>query len=372
MHLIKAINAVVFLSSFADGAAVKIPRSSSKTQKLADPSYGPIPGESLLYSTYRGKTPPFPANITDPILPTRKGKPGVDDMVWQNLLSAEWAIFSFYQQGVEAFNKTSFVEAGYPNTTYDRIQEIRDNEAGHLRIFQDQISDTSLKPGACKYQYPFNDPGSFLVLSTFIEIASMAFLTGLVQMAKLPASQGAMTAIAAVETRHEVWSLMDVWNVNPFSGPSDTVFPYANQILDLTNGFVIKGSCPKENPVYPNPRQGLPSLTVSPVHKTLTPGSTIVFNFTHNDDLPKFKKSHQYYTTFFHGPWNITMPIDTKSWPERKIIDVKIPETFESRGIIIAVVTDTIGAPTKDTVLAGPAIILQQPAELGVKVAEIV
>ncbi|KAH7234646.1 uncharacterized protein BKA55DRAFT_666871 [Fusarium redolens] len=260
---------------------MKIPRSSSEAQKLADPSYGPVPGRSPLYSTYRGKEPLFPGNITDPILPTRRGEPGVDDMVWQNLLSAEWAIFSFYQQGVEAFDKTSFAKAGYPNTTYDRIQEIRDNEAE-----------------------------SFLVLSTFIEIASMAFLTGLVQIAKLPASQ---------------------------------VFPYANQILDLTNGFVIKGSCPNENPVYPNPRQGLPSL---------------------ND--------RQYYTTFFYGTWNTTIPIDTKDWPKKKIIDVKIPESFESRGIIIAVVTDTIGAPTKDTVLASPAIILPQPAELAVEVAQII
>ncbi|KAF5591024.1 stress response rds1p [Fusarium subglutinans] len=349
MSLAKALHAVVLLSNVADGAAMKIPRSSPVAQKLTNPHHGPVPGESPLYSTYRGKSPPFPANVTDPILPTRKGKPGVDDMIWQNLLSAEWAIFSFYQQG-----------------------EIRDNEAGHLRIFQDQISDTSLKPGSCKYQYPFNDPESFLVLSTFIEIASMTFLTGLVQMAKLPTSQGAMTAIAAVETRHEVWSLMDIWNVNPFSGPSDTVFPYANQILDLTNGFVIKGSCPKENPIYPNPRQGLPSLNISPVHKTVTPGSTITFKFTDNDKLPKFEKYHQYYTTFFHGPWIIAIPIDMRDWPQKNIIDVKIPEAFESRGIIIAVVTDTVGAPTKDTVLAGPAILLQQPAELGAKVADIV
>jgi hypothetical protein len=372
MHITKALNNMAILSSLSGGTAMKIPRSSSEAQKLADPSYGPVPGRSPLYSTYRGKEPPFPGNITDPILPTRRGEPGADDMVWQNLLSAEWAIFSFYQQGVEAFDKTSFVKAGYPNTTYDRIQEIRDNEAGHLRIFQDQISETSLKPGACKYQYPLHDTESFLVLSTFVEIASMASLTGLVQIAKLPASQGAMTAIAAVETRHEAWSLIDIWNFNPFSGPSDTVFPYANQILDLTNGFVIKGSCPNENPVYPNPRQCLPSLNVSPIHKSVTSGSTITFNFTDNDILPKFKKDRQYYTTFFHGTWNTTIPIDTKDWPKKKIIDVKIPESFESRGIIIAVVTDTIGAPTKDTVLASPAIILQQPAKLAVEVAQII
>ncbi|TVY60227.1 hypothetical protein Focb16_v003795 [Fusarium oxysporum f. sp. cubense] len=245
----------------------------------------------------------------------------------QNLLFAEWAIFSFYQKGIEAFDKTSFIKAGYPNNTHDRVQEIRDNEAGHLRIFQGQISDTSLKPGACKYQYPFHDPESFMVLSTFIEIASMAFLTGVVQMARLPASQGAMTAIAALETRYE-----------SFHTPTRS--------LDLTNGLVIEGSSPKENPVHPNPRQSLPSLNVSPIHRTLTSGSTIAFNFADNDNLPRFEKDHQYYVTFFHGPWNTTIPIDTKEWSKKKTIDVKIPEAFESRGIIIAVMTDTIGTPT--------------------------
>ncbi|KAH7147547.1 hypothetical protein DER46DRAFT_514200 [Fusarium sp. MPI-SDFR-AT-0072] len=350
MHLIKALKSVIFLSSIADIAALRIPRSSSEAQELADPNYGPVPGESPLSSTYRGKAPSISSQHHGFNLADQKGKPGVDDSVWQNLLSAEWGIFSFYQQGVEAFNKTSFINTGYPNTIYDRIQEIRNNEAGHLRIFQDQISETSLKPGACKYQFPSHDPESFLLLSTFIEIASMAFLTGLVQMAKLPASQGALTVIAAVETRHEVWSLMDIWNVDPFSGPSDTVFPYANQILDLTNGFVIEGSCPKENPVYPNPHRGLPSLNVSPIHKAVLPGNTIAFNFTDNDNLPTFKKAQQYYATFFHGAWNITTPIDTKDWPVKRLIDVKIPEAFESRGIIIAVVADTLGAPTKDTV----------------------
>ncbi|KAM4057590.1 ferritin-like domain-containing protein [Hirsutella rhossiliensis] len=345
-----------------------VPRNSnSAAQNLADPNYGPVPGQSPLYSSYRGKAPPFPGNITEPILPTAKGSPGADDVVWQNLLSAEWVIFSFYQHGVEHFNAASFIKAGYPNTTYDRIQEIRNNEAGHLRIFQNQISPNSLKPGACRYTFPFYDPSSFLALATVIEISSMAFLTGLVQMAKLPASQGAITAIAETETRHETWSLIDIWKSNPFGGPADAVFPYANEILGITNAFIVPGSCPPENPVYPFPRQNLPAFSAADATKGLQPGDSFALNFTDPSNQPRFDKGKQYYATFFHGPSNISVAIDTESWPEHSI-QVKIPPQFEARGVIIAVLTDTVGAPTVDTVKAGPSILLEQPAALGLAV----
>ena len=132
-----------------------------------------------MYSTYTGTTAPFPGNITGAIVNTTIGAPGADDLLFQNLLAAEWVIFYFYQAGIEAFNKTAFIQAGFPNTTYERIQQIRDNEAGHLRIFQDQISTNSIKPGPCRYKFPFDDAPSYLALQTVIEVASMAFITGL-------------------------------------------------------------------------------------------------------------------------------------------------------------------------------------------------
>lgn len=339
---------------------------ASKDTYQPQPKDDPIPGQSPLYSSYRGKAPPFPGNMTKPIPPFEKGPPGVDDLVWQNLLSAEWVIFSFYQHAVEMFNASSFIHAGYPNRTYDRVQEIRNNEAGHLRIFQEQISGTSLKPGPCKYQFPFNDAQSFLALATVIEISSITFLTGLVQMAKLETSQGAMTAVAAVETRHETWSLIDIWQANPFVGPSDTVFPYANQILDITNAFIVPGSCPQENPTYPSPRQNLPRMSPASNTKSLKPGSNLSLNFTDPTNQPIFNKGKKYFVTFFHGVTNITVPIDTAHWPEREIV-VRIPREFEARGIIIAVLTDTIGAPSLETVKAGPAILLEQPAQVGLE-----
>jgi hypothetical protein len=319
--------------------------NSADAQQLANPDFGPTPGESSIYSTYYGLTPPFPANVTVPICPTEDGPPGPDDNLWQNLLAAEWAIFSFYQAGVEAFNTSSFTSIGFPNNTYQRIMQVRDNEAGHLRIFQNAISPTSLKPGPCKYQFPFDTPTSFLALSTLIEVASMAFLTGLVQEAKAGAVKGALMGVGQVETRHEAWLLTDAWNVDPFGGPSDTVFPYAKEILDVTNEFVVAGTCPSVNPPYPN----------------------IELNFTDPTNQPSFNLDTQYYAVFFHGVGNASVPIDTSHFPNEGV-NVTIPQQFESKGVIIGVIADAEGAPTLESVIAGPSFFLQQPASLGTQV----
>ncbi|GME49792.1 putative stress response protein rds1p protein [Neofusicoccum parvum] len=340
-------------------AAVVSSLPAPTSQQLNDPTYGPIPGESDTYNNYTGKAEPFPGNITAPINATSTGPAGPDDILFQNLLSAEWAIYSFYQQGVEAFSVENFTDLGLPNTTYERIAEIRDNEAGHLRIFQDQISSNSVKPGACKYNFGFNNAETYLALQVLLEVSSMAFLTGLVQQAKLNATKGALVAIAEVESRHNTWALIDVWGVNPFSGPSDTVYPYANQVLDVTNQFIVPGSCPSENPVYPSPRQDLPPLSFNMSTSTGQPGSQIDFVFLDETNVPSFDSGKDYYAVFFHGVRNITVPLDTKANSS------VIPREFDAgRGIIMAVLADEEGAPTLESVVAGPVFLLEQPQEL--------
>lgn len=361
---------LVVLALLATGAlsapAASVPAHySGEAQRLADPTYGPIPGQSTLYSSYWGEDRPFPGNITDPVFPTEDGPPGPDDYTWQNLLSAEWIIFEFYQQGIERFSDEDFASIGMPNTTRRRLMEIRNNEAGHLRIFQNQISPTSIKPGPCKYIFPLADPLAYLGFATVLEISSMIFLTGLVQQAKLNTSVGAMTGIAETETRHEVWALMDLWNTNPFAGPADTVFPYPNQILDTTNNLIVPGSCPPENPEYPYPRQRLPALSAALDTPSLTPGSTIQLSFPDPANQPVFEEGTQYYAVFFHSVFNISVPIDTRDWPNEDIW-VTIPEEIETRGAIVALLADEPGAPTKESVVAGPAVVLEQPVELGV------
>lgn len=329
--------------------------AATSAVRAAPASQHPIPGLSNYYSTYRGKAAPYPGNETDPIPATTNGTAGPDDLLFQNLLSAEWAIFSFYQQGVEKFNQSSFTALGLNNNTYDRIQEIRDNEAGHLAIFQSQITSNSLKPGPCQYAFGVDSAEAFIITLTLLEIASMAFLTGLCQQAETDVTKGALTAIAETESRHNTWALMGIWGVNPFAGPSDTSFPYANEILESTNQFIIPGTCPQENPPYPYPSQNLPQFTYNPkTNSSLTSGTPIEFVFT--TAPPAWNATQQYYAVFFHELLNISMPFDTTT------NTTTIPEFDLNKGLIVGVISDTPGAPTLDTVVAGPVLLVEQPA----------
>ena len=71
--------------------------------------------------------------------------------------------------------------------------------------------------------------------------------------------------------------------------------------------------------------------------------------------MPDYVDGEDYYAVFFHGVNNITVPFDTKTNSSA------IPAAFDSKGITLAVIADTPGAPTLDSVVAGPLILLQQP-----------
>ena len=334
------------------------PSPSGSSQILDDPTFGPVPAKSSYYTSNNSTSPPFPGNYSQPVFPTSNGTAGADDLLFQNLLGAEWAIFAFYQYGVETFNQSVFEEAGYPAHTYQRIIEIRDNEAGHARIFEEQISNVSTKPAPCKYQFGITTPIAYLAAHTVVEISSMSFLTGLILQAKLDSSKAALVAIAETESRHEAWGLIDIWQQSPFGGPSDTVFPYANEILDTTKVFIVPGSCPPGNPDYPVPSQSLPSLSYKDKSTTLLPGSPVTFAFSEPGNQPRFEAGKTYYAVFFHGLTSITEPFDIKT--NASII----PPEFEARGLFLAVISDTPGAPTIDSVKAGPLIIIEQPVEI--------
>ncbi|KAJ5083403.1 hypothetical protein N7456_012830 [Penicillium angulare] len=349
MHL-----STLFLAS----TATILPVLAAPSKSTRDVSADAVPGESSLFTTYQGKQTPLAAEWLKVIPATGTGEPAADDLLFQNLLSAEWAIYSFYQLAVDTYTSEDFTKLGYLNTTYERIKQIRDNEAGHIRIFQDQISENSLKPGPCTYSYGFNKttPLNFLALQVYLEASSQAFLTGLQLQAKTNASRAALMAIGQTETRHNVWGLIDNWNTDPFSGPADTTYPYANQILELTRSFIT--SYPAENPVYPSPRQALPQMVIWGNGTTATPGSVIQPFFYQPANLPTFESGKDYYAVFYHGVQSISVPYDHVKGK------VTIPSVFDQDGVIIMNIADQEGAPTEDSVIAGPVIILEQPTVL--------
>ena len=350
---------LIALSMFAAMAVLPFTTAAPITCDRRSPSCGPIPGQSSTYNTYRGKTGPFPADDLAPLPANSDTTIGTDDLTFQNLMSAEWLVFSFYQAGVEAFNSSSFTDLGYPNTTYDRITEIRDNEAGHLRIFQNSISNASLVPGSCKYDYDFGtDASQYLALQQLFEITSMAFLSGMALEVQLEANKVAIVAIATIETRHAVWSLQDVFGVSPFAGPADTAYPYANQILNVTRQFIVPGSCPSENPPYPEPSQNLIEMETVFNSSSVIPGGNVTFEF--NPQI-SFDSGKDYFVVFNHGVENVTVPFEIQS-------QSAIIPNFDPKGVALAVLADTPGAPTEDSVLAGPDILVFQPGTLGQEV----
>ena len=71
-----------------------------------------------------------------------------------------------------------------------------------------------------------------------------------------------------------------------------------------------------------------------------------------------FESGTDYYAVFFHGLLNITQPFDTKTNV------TTIPEEFEAKDLFLGVISDTPGAPTMETVKAGPLVVVEQPVQI--------
>lgn len=62
-----------------------------------------------------------------------------------------------------------------------------------------------------------------------------------------------------------------------------------------------------------------------------------------------------YYAVFFHEIANVSMPFDTK------INTTTIPDFDLDKGLIVGVIADVEGATYKESVVAGPVLLVEQP-----------
>lgn len=195
-----------------------------------------------------------------------------------------------------------------------------------------------------------------------------------------------VTAIAETEARHETWALLDIWGASPFAGPADTSFPYANPILDTTRPFVVAGSsCPAANPP-------VPATAAEPAGAERRAGDGVAgaggrgsasrsrtratsrgFRVGPSGAAPAATTP-----SIFRGVANVSVAIDASRWApagwERdRVVVVDDPggdpgaASRPTGASSSPVVADAPGAPTEESVVAGPGIMLEQPAELGAK-----
>jgi hypothetical protein len=189
----------------------------------------------------------------------------------------------------------------------------------------------------------------------FIEAGSLAFLSGLIQVAQLNATKAALVAVAQVESRHSTWSLSFGFGADPFTGPVETVYPYPNQILATEDFWIIPGSCPAANPPYPIGGQDIPPLTYFPYVSDIRPGGALWLTYVNPNRTANIIPGKQYYSVTFHALYNITQPFN----PVRG--NMTIPAEIEPRGMVVICIADEPGAPTPESVVAGPIILTLSP-----------
>ncbi|PKX88606.1 uncharacterized protein P174DRAFT_446451 [Aspergillus novofumigatus IBT 16806] len=133
--------------------------------------------------------------------------------------------------------------------------------------------------------------------------------------------------------------------------PSDQLHP--------NNAFVVPGSCPQDEPRLSQSPPGLPLLAFSKKGTTAQPGSMIYFVFSNPDNQPRFEDENKHYAVFYHGLNTVSVPFD------RKTNSSTIPERVDPESSIIMVtIADRQDAPTEESAVAGPLIILEQPRSL--------
>jgi hypothetical protein len=108
----------------------------------------------------------------------------------------------------------------------------------------------------------------------------------------------------------------------------------------------------------PSPRQGLPRLS-APGAKSIQPGANITLSVSGGEKPLRFEESCEYYAVSFHGVLNVSMPLDTRA------MSVQIPTALEPEGIFEVFLATEKGAPTDESVVAGPLVLLEDPAKLG-------
>lgn len=180
-------------------------------------------------------------------------KPGSNDTQNLNTTALNYALTlenlqaEFYKQGLAKFNESSFTDAGYNATAYNRFVEIGNQEIEHVATLVTLIQSVKGDPvPLCNYSFPMDNITQFLTSARALETAGVSAYLGAISGLRDTLSTAAAT-ITTVEARHSAW-LNELWGQSPFPYAFDTPLgPRA--IVTLAGNYIT--SCPFDADVKP-------------------------------------------------------------------------------------------------------------------------
>lgn len=131
---------------------------------------------------------------------------------------------AFYNQGLAAFNASTFAAAGYNATVYSYLQMIQAHENQHVAFLTNAINSASSGSAVPACLYNFNSslqsPSAFIATAATLETTGQAAYAGAINGLTNPTYAQVAAQIAMVESRHSAM-------LNTLQNPARSAFPAA-------------------------------------------------------------------------------------------------------------------------------------------------
>ncbi|KAJ3765613.1 ferritin-like domain-containing protein [Lentinula raphanica] len=252
-----------------------------------------------------------------------------ETQILQLALTLEHLESAFFSGALTAFNDTDFTDDGLPVWARGRFSEIASQEQSHVQLLTSTLGSNAVQ--ACNYSFPYTSPASFAALAQVLSGVGVSAYAGGAQYLTTKQYITNAAAILSTEARHAAWIAGPVNKGNPWSGPYDTPLTVGSA-YSLGAQFIT--SCPSFNQLSV---KAFPSLTLS--NTTLGQPSSV----TAGNNVTVEGQ----YVAFFSGLNTTFVQVSNGQ--------VVIPSN--SMGTSYAVLTNSNGTATDDTITAGVAVL---------------
>ncbi|GLB38900.1 putative ferritin-like domain containing protein [Lyophyllum shimeji] len=260
---------------------------------------------------------------------------GISDIQILNFaLTLEHLENYFYRTRLEKYDQQAFLDAGYPEWTRGRFEQIAAHEKTHVEFISSAITAAGAKTvEPCEYDFPDDDVHSFIDISFALESVGTSAYNGAAAFFTDKAYLTVAASILGVEARQAAWIDSAVRKASPWNTAFETPLDM-NQVFTMASAFIK--SCPSSNP--PLSVKAFPKLTVPPTAS----GARAKLEFEPSGD------HKQVFAAFISGTGTIFTPVNDKK-------EVVVPGGLI--GLVFVVITSEDGKVADDTTVAGPAMV---------------